>query len=81
MAEKRDPGVGRPSGIKATSEYFGEVKAEFFRIAWTSKEELKVYTKIVVIATFFLGLGIYGADLVMGTVLSGLKTIVRMIMG
>ena len=35
------------------------LKLRFKKISWTSREELKVYTKIVVGATFVFGMGIY----------------------
>ncbi len=44
-------------------EYLGEVKTEFKKITWTTQDELKAYTKIVVAATFIFGLVIYGTDL------------------
>lgn len=46
------------------AEFVGEIKAELKRISWTSSEELKTYTKIVVGATFFFGMGIYFMDLI-----------------
>jgi preprotein translocase subunit SecE len=45
------------------SHFISEVKQEFNRVDWTSKEELKTYTKIVVGSTFFFGLVIYVVDL------------------
>ena len=46
-----------------------EYKEELKRISWTSKEELKSLTKIVIGATFAFGLGIYLVDLVIKGVL------------
>lgn len=71
------------SGRKAmkAGEFFGEVKTELFKIDWTSKEELKVYTKIVVAATLALGMGIYCMDLVIQNFLVALGTLVRLITG
>lgn len=60
-------------------DFFGDVKAEFKKISWTSPEELKTYTKIVVLATFFLGIGIYCIDLLIQSVLNGLNVFVRWI--
>jgi len=62
-------------------EFFGDVKAELFKIDWTDKEELKVYTRIVVIATFVLGLCIYGMDLLIRNVLVGMGAFVHLITG
>ncbi len=41
-----------------------EYKDELKRVSWTSKEELKLFTKVVVGTTFAFGLGIYFVDLV-----------------
>lgn len=68
-------------GSPKVGEFIGEVKAELKRIDWTSQEELKVYTRIVVIATFALGLGIYFVDLFIQTFLMGLGNIVRWLIG
>lgn len=38
-------------------------KEELKKVSWTTKEELKLFTKIVVAATFILGLSIYLVDL------------------
>jgi preprotein translocase subunit SecE len=41
-----------------------EYKEELKKVSWTSKEELKLFTKVVVGTTFVFGLGIYFVDLV-----------------
>lgn len=45
-------------------DFVGSIKDEIKKISWTSPEELKTYTRIVVGVTFFLGMGIYGLDLI-----------------
>lgn len=67
--------------LRKAGDYFGEVKQEIKRITWTSKEELRVYTKIVVGATFSLGLMIYGVDVFIRSVLAGLSNMVHWIAG
>ncbi len=62
-------------------EFVGEIKEEFKKISWTSAEELKVYTQIVVGATFFFGIGIYILDLIIQAVLNGLAATIRLIGG
>lgn len=73
----------KPQDAAATSgsivDFFGDVKAEFKKINWTSPEELKAYTKIVVGATFFLGMGIYCIDLFIQAFLNGLNVFIRWI--
>lgn len=61
--------------------FLGDVKSEFGKISWTSADELRTYTKIVVGATFSFGMGIYLMDVVIQTLLSGLAAFVRLIGG
>lgn len=63
------------------AEFVGEVKEEIQKITWTSPEELKVYTQIVVGATFICGMGIYFMDLFIQGILTGLALAVRLIAG
>lgn len=58
-------------------DFVGDVKAELKKISWTSPEELKVYTKIVVGMTFFLGMSIYLVDLTIQSILNGLGFLFR----
>ena len=43
--------------------FLRELKQELKKVSWTTKAELIQSTKMVVGATFFLGLGIYLVDL------------------
>lgn len=61
--------------------FVGDIKTEFKKVSWTSKEELKTYTKIVVAATFLFGLGVYFMDLFIQTALSALNFALRFITG
>lgn len=63
------------------AEFIGEIKEELQKITWTSPEELKLYTKLVVGMTFVCGMGIYLLDLIIQVCLGGLTTIVRLIAG
>lgn len=60
-------------------EFIGDVKGELSKINWTSPEELKVYTKVVVAATFFLGMSLYIVDLLIQATLNGLDMLIRWI--
>lgn len=60
-------------------DFLKDVKSEFTKITWTSPEELKAYTKIVVMATLFLGVGIYLMDLAIHFTLNILGFLVRLI--
>jgi len=66
---------------KKVQEFAGDVKTEFKKITWVTRDELRSYTKIVIGGTFFLGLGIYITDLVIQACLAGLGSIVRLIGG
>jgi preprotein translocase subunit SecE len=57
------------------------LKDELRKVAWTSKEELKICTKIVVGSTFMFGLGIYGVDLVVKGFLEAIHMITRLVFG
>lgn len=63
----------------SATEFVGEIKAELKRISWTSPEELRAYTKIVVGATFFCGMGIYFMDLLIQAGLWILESALRWI--
>jgi len=67
--------------LKQVVEFVGDIKAEFKKISWTSYEELMAYTKIVVGATFFFGLGIYVVDLFIQGFLTSLSGLIRLISG
>jgi len=62
-------------------QFVGDIKTEFNKISWTSREELKTYTQIVVGATFIMGLSIYAIDLLIQGALTGLGNTIRLITG
>ena len=61
--------------------YVRELKEELKKVTWTAKDELSLFTKVVVGSTFFLGLGIYGVDLAIKTVLNGFGGLIHLIFG
>ena len=61
--------------------YFREVQNELKKVTWTSKAELILCTKAVIIATFLFGFAIYGVDLVIRGMLDGAASLVRMLVG
>lgn len=69
------------STAKKNSSYLTDIKTEFSKITWTSKEELIFYTKLVVGATFISGIAVYLIDLSIRSVLGALETIVKFIFG
>jgi preprotein translocase subunit SecE len=68
-------------GTKIGTGYINELKAELKKVTWTTKEELILFTKIVVGSTFALGLGIYGIDLLIKGVLNGFGALIHLIFG
>jgi preprotein translocase subunit SecE len=67
--------------LNKKQSFFREVINELKRVTWTSKEELLIATKAVVIATFVFGLMIYMCDLVIRGTVTGIGMLVRMIFG
>ncbi len=61
--------------------YFRSVQDELKKVTWTSKKELLLCTKAVIIATFVFGFAIYFVDLALRGVLDGIGSLVRMIFG
>jgi preprotein translocase subunit SecE len=62
-------------------DWLEQVKQEFFKISWTDSEELKVYTQLVVGATFIFGLGIYVVDVIIHAFLNGLASVIHLLGG
>lgn len=57
------------------------LKDEMKKVSWTSKEELKTCTKIVLGSIFAFGFAIYGVDLFLRAALQGIATLSRLITG
>jgi preprotein translocase subunit SecE len=74
------PSQGSSPGLSKIS-YVRELKEELKKVTWTTKEELALFTKIVVGTTFFLGIGIYGVDLAIKGVLNGFGALLHLIFG
>lgn len=81
-AKKVQPAAAKPADTEVSAgnvvDFVGDVKVELKKISWTSPEELRVYTKIVVAMTFILGLSIYVIDLLIQSVLIGLNHFFRL---
>ena len=61
--------------------FFRDVKQEFKKISWTSKNELIAYTKVVFASIFIGGFILYGMDLLVRASLTILSALVRLIGG
>jgi len=75
--------TAKETGIKEAQwqDFLGNLKDEFSKISWTKPDELKTYTKIVVIGTFCFGMGIYLMDLIIQGTLNTLNALVHLITG
>ena len=60
---------GKDGLSQQVGEFVSEVKAEIGKITWTTKEELVVSTKVVVLSVLFFGIAIYFTDLTIQVVL------------
>lgn len=78
VAKGKDETQVKTSGV---FDYIGDLKVELKKVTWTSKDELKVYTKIVVVSTFFFGMGTFLSDVFIQNVLKGMSALVKMIGG
>jgi preprotein translocase subunit SecE len=81
VKKSRLDGAARTMNGKKAIEFVGDVKQELKKVDWTSKEELKVYTKIVLASTFLFGMLVYIIDLVVQGALGGINFLVRAIVG
>jgi preprotein translocase subunit SecE len=76
-----DAPTKQASKKKRVFDYIQELKEELKKVSWTTKDELKLSTKIVIGATFFFGLGIYLIDLVVKGCLDFIALVVHVIFG
>ena len=60
---------------------FEEFKAEFSRIQWAEEANIFKTVRLIVAATFACGLLLYGVDLVVRQVVTGLESVFMFIAG
>lgn len=61
--------------------FFSSVKQELKKVDWTNKEELKSYTKIVLLSTLISGTFIYLVDLIIRGFLGGINLLIKFFVG
>lgn len=61
--------------------FVGDVKQELKKVEWTSKDELKSYTKIVLVSTLIFGMFVYCIDLIIQGFLGGINLLIKFITG
>ncbi len=85
--QKMDAKKGRTTSAskklegKKVISFVGDVKQELKKVDWTSKEELKGYTKIVLASTFIFGMFVYFIDLFIQGFLGGINLLVKFFTG
>lgn len=81
MDDKKSQTQTQPMSGKSLFSFIGDVKQEFLKITWTDKDELKVYTKVVVAFTFLFGISVLFVDVIIQQALTGLNGFIRLITG
>lgn len=76
-----DVPIQQASKKKRRFSYIHELKEELKKVSWTTKDELKLSTKVVIGATFLFGLGIYLFDLAIKGALDFIALVVHFIFG
>jgi len=76
----RSTSTSKADGRKMIS-FAGDVKQELKKVEWTDKDELKSYTKIVLISTLIFGMFVYLVDLVIQGSLNGINLLVKFFTG
>lgn len=71
----------QPLTKKRAQDFVADMKKEITQVQWTSKDELIVYTQIVVAMTFLFGIAIYLTDLAIQGSLQLLNFLLRFIAG
>jgi preprotein translocase subunit SecE len=61
--------------------FIQELKTELKKVSWTTKKELKVNVKVVILSAFIFGLGVYLADILIKSSLQGISALARLISG
>lgn len=82
--ERQEQNVqAQESGAKKfkVREWIEEIKHEIRTVHWTDPGELRVYTQIVVGATFFFGMGVYLVDLTISGAMEMINWISRILIG
>lgn len=66
---------------KSIFTYIQELKDELKKVSWTTQEELRFSTKMVVLTTIFFGLGIYLVDFFIKGSLDSIRAVLHFIFG
>lgn len=61
--------------------FFRQIQKELKLVSWTSKEELILSTKIVLVSVILFSFAIYAADVLIHTLFSSISNLARLITG
>ena len=61
--------------------YFRQIQKELSQVSWTSREELLLSTKIVLISILVFSMAIYATDFIIHLLISSIGNLVRLITG
>ncbi len=87
VVQKMDSNKSRSSSSSKKSQgrkvvtFVGDVKQELKKVEWTNKDELRSYTKIVLVSTFIFGMFVYFVDLFIQGFLGGINLLVKFFTG
>ena len=76
VKKSRSTASSKVAGQKVVA-FVGDVKQELKKVEWTNKDELKSYTKIVLVSTLIFGMFIYFIDLIIQGFLEGINLLVK----
>lgn len=68
-------------GLKALFARIEALKSELKKVSWTTRAELQLSTKTVIISIFAFGFGIYVVDFLVKGVLDGTASLARLLFG
>jgi preprotein translocase SecE subunit len=76
------PHVSPKKGVlRRLFHWVEKLKAELLQVSWTSRAELVLSTKVVIVATFVFGFAIYCVDWVIKGALDGVGALARGLLG
>ena len=78
---KNSSHVNAYASLKKAFRRFEDLKVEFKKIQWTEEKKPQEYAKVVVLATFFCGMLLYCADVVVHKSLWLINALLRFLFG
>lgn len=73
--------LAKSFSMRKAHAFLENVKQELSKIYWTDGQDVKIYAKVVVTATFLFGMLIYFSDLIIQRCLQAFDILFRWIVG